>query len=51
MTLLGDGEVDLGSLATATGLSTGELLSTITRLELAGYVEQTHAGFRGTGAH
>ncbi len=51
MTLLGDGEVDLGSLATATGLSTGELLITITRLELAGYVEQTHAGFRGTGAH
>ena len=51
MTLLGDGEVDLGSLATATGLPTGELLSSITWLELAGYVEQTHAGFRGTGAH
>ena len=44
--LLGDGEVDLATLAAETGLSGGDLLAAVSRLELAGHVEQTHAGLR-----
>lgn len=44
--LLGDGEMDLATLVAETGLSGGDLLALVSRLELAGYVEQTHAGLR-----
>lgn len=51
LTLLGDGEADLVALASAAELSPTEAMNAITRLELGGYVEQTHAGFRGTAGH
>ena len=46
LTLLGDGEHDLTSLAEALQCSTKKLLMLVTQLELQGYVEQTSAGFR-----
>ncbi len=46
LTLLGDGEFDLGSLATAMQCSSREVLTLVTHLELQGYVAQTSAGWR-----
>ncbi len=44
--LLGDGDIDLATLVSESGLSVDDVLTTVTRLELGGYVAQTHAGFR-----
>ena len=46
LTLLGDGEHDLASLASALQCSSRQLLAMVTQLELQGYVEQTSAGLR-----
>lgn len=46
LSLLGDGEHDLTSLAEALQCSTKKLLMLVTQLELQGFVEQTSAGFR-----
>ena len=46
LTLLGDGELDLASLATAMQRSSREVLTLVTHLELRGYVAQTSAGLR-----
>ena len=46
LTLVGDGEHDLVSLAAALQCSSRQLLTLVTQLELQGYVEQTSAGLR-----
>lgn len=46
LTFLGDGELDLASLATAMQRSSREVLTLVTHLELRGYVAQTSAGLR-----
>ncbi len=46
LTLLGDGELDLASIAIAMQCSSREVLTLVTQLELQGYVAQTSAGLR-----
>jgi DNA processing protein len=46
LTLLGDGEHDLGSLAAALQCSSRRVLTLVTQLELRGYVAQTSAGLK-----